>query len=335
MTFRFFKRSGNKVYSKEEKMMLGIAIGDAFGAGYEMVPRYKVKSYLNLTKYSRRKKWKEGMYTDDTQMSLAVVELLISKEDFTKENLADYFIKVYKRDTRGGYSGAMGRLLKRCQTGKDLIKIREIGSKKIKETNFKGGKCGNGAAMRAVPIGILPNIKDVIKYAKLNAEITHNMPAGIASSVGVACASHYFYYNLGEPKKVIDFCIKNIKGIDNETIDYLQRIKEMDELIPEILFGESAVNFGVLCDGMKTLGAILYILARYSDSPFNSLIEAVKLGGDADSTACIALGIASMNNNFDDLPKFLLNKLENGKFGKDYLIKLGKSLHECIVDKKV
>lgn len=298
--------------NKAQNMLLGIAIGDAFGAGYEMQPRWKVLKYFTLKKYSRKKEWKKGKYTDDTQMSIAVAETML--EEFNKINLANKFIEAYKRDPHSGYTRGFTQVLKICDNGEDLLKL------------VKGDSIKNGAAMRAVPIGILPNLKDVIDYAKINAKITHNSPGGIFSSVCIAVASHYFYYNLGDPKKVLDFCLNICKDLDKEATSYIKDIKNMKDLNPKLLFGKKDLKFGVPCHGVKTTGAVLYILSRFSNSSKQTLIESVLLGGDTDSTACIALGIIAINQGLKELPSFLLKGLEDGKYGKNYLIQLGEKL---------
>jgi ADP-ribosylglycohydrolase len=307
--------------TKAQNMLLGIAIGDAFGAGYEMQPRWKVLKYFTLNKYSRRKGWKAGKYTDDTQMTIALVELLLSSEKFTKEAVADKFVEVYQRDPHGGYSGEMSKVMKSAKTGKDLIKSRKPGSP------------GNGACMRVVPLGVLHNLSDVIEYAKTSAQVTHAGPKGETSAVCVAAASHYFYHNLGPPQGVFDYCINACKGMDRESIEYFKAVKEMKYLVPELLFGEKDRRFGVPVDGMRTAGAVLYILARFSDDPRQTLIESVLLGGDTDSTTAIALGIVAINQGLGNIPKVLIDGLENEGFGKDYLIELGEKLQDLVVNK--
>ena len=87
--------------------MLGIAIGDAFGAGYENLQRSIVKRFFFSNRYGKNPLFElhtPGTYTDDTQASLAVAELLFSGEKFSHENLARYLYCAYQRDKRPNYS---------------------------------------------------------------------------------------------------------------------------------------------------------------------------------------------------------------------------------------
>lgn len=252
--------------NKCQNMLLGIAIGDAFGAGYEMKPRYRILKHFNIDKYTRKNPYKKGKYTDDAQMSIAVTELLLSNDKFNIENLAQKFVEVYHRDAHSGYSSATKNALKNSKNGKDFL------------SRLKRDSIRNGACMRAVPIGVLPKVKDVVKYAIINAETTHNSPKGITSSVCIASASHYFYYNLGKPEGVFDFCINACTGLDKESLDYFKEVKTMKYFEPRIVFGKENEKFGVPCDGMRTAGAVLYILSRFSENPKQTLIESVLLG---------------------------------------------------------
>jgi ADP-ribosylglycohydrolase/dephospho-CoA kinase len=310
---------GNKddsVYSLNrcQNMLLGIAIGDAFGAGYEMKSRGNILNRLSLEKYHRKDKSKRGKYTDDTQMSIAVIELLLSNDSFTKERLAQKFVEVYHRDVHSGYSSATKSALKNSRNGKDLLH------------NLSGDSIRNGACMRAVPLGILPNLKDVIRYSTINAETTHNSPKGITSSVCIAAASHYFYYGLGKPSGIFDFCIDACKGLDKESLTYFKEVRNMKYFEPRVIFGKENEKFGVPCDGMRTAGAVLYILSKFSESSKQTLSESVLLGGDVDSVASIALGITAINQGIKEIPTRLIYGLENGKYGRDYLISLGEKL---------
>ncbi len=89
-------------------MLVELAIGDAYGAGFEYVrDRSFISRHNDLSAYVRHPthRHKLGAYTDDTQMSLAVAELVVERVDWTPENIASRFVEVFHRDQREGYSG--------------------------------------------------------------------------------------------------------------------------------------------------------------------------------------------------------------------------------------
>lgn len=309
-------------------MFLSIAIGDAFGAGYEFMKggRKAVKNSFNFKGYrlhpnEEMYSYKSGMYTDDAQMSIGIGELLLSEKEFNHENLADSFVKCYKRDPIEGYARGFQSFMNIVESGKDFMDKIRPNSKR------------NGAAMRAVPIGLVPEVEKVVDYAFINGELTHNTKEAIASSVGVALSSHYMIYKNGDVSSLFNFIKPHIKNIDRNAYNYIEEIRKLKEENPLVLFGKDYVNTGIPCDGVRTLGAVLYVLNNYSKLP-DILKQAILLGGDTDSVASISLGLASIRNDLDDLPEFLIKDLTNHKFGKDYLLDLGESLEKKFLEKR-
>lgn len=70
-------------------MLLEIAIGDAYGAGFEYADSSYVRAKNNLVGYVRHPRHgiRPGHYTDDTQMSLAIAELILSGQEWNKANI--------------------------------------------------------------------------------------------------------------------------------------------------------------------------------------------------------------------------------------------------------
>ena len=293
-------------------MLLGIAIGDAFGAGYEFAFKDR-KDYQNvdLSRYSANPnpdfRHQEGIYTDDTQMSIAIAELLADDVPFTSENLADYFLRTYKRDPKVGYAKGFQALLNSISTKEEFL------------SQIKSDSERNGAAMRSIPIGIIPDLEKVVEYAKINAKLTHNTPKGISSSIIIASAAHFQIY--GYP-------VNNIisKEIDTETLGYITRILKMKHFDPILLFGEKNKDKGVPCNAMRTIGAVIYLLDRQYHYLKDILAEAVKLGGDTDSVTSISLGLTMIKRQVSELPAHFYDHLTNDKYGRDYLIALGDRL---------
>src|SRR2546421_316587 len=69
----------------KDLMLIEIAIGDAYGAGFEYVAEYLVRERNNLAAYIQhpRHHLAPGCYTDDTQMTIAVVEAMLTGREWT------------------------------------------------------------------------------------------------------------------------------------------------------------------------------------------------------------------------------------------------------------
>ncbi|NYS59612.1 ADP-ribosylglycohydrolase family protein [Vreelandella salicampi] len=132
---------------------------------------------------------------------------------------------------------------------------------------------GNGSAMRVGPVGFAYTTEtEVLAQAKATAEITHNHPEGIKSAQATALA--VFLARTGSDKATIRTTI-------TERFDY-DLSRTLDEIRPHYCFDVS-------CQGSVPEAIIAFLEA---DSYEAAVRNAVSLGGDSDTQACIAGGIA-------------------------------------------
>jgi ADP-ribosylglycohydrolase len=267
-------------------MLLQTAVGDAYGAGFEYAPADFVLAHNSLARHVKHQKHNlvPGVYTDDTQMALALAEVIVSDKPFTRETLADAFVQAFKRDPREGYARGFYGFLCEVKDGSEFLARMKPFSDK------------SGAAMRAVVVGIFPTIEEVVAKATLQAKLTHDTEGGINSAVAAALAGHYFFYDLGPKAELGKFLDKHVAG------DWAQ---------PYVgAVGEK----GWMC----TKAAITAIVGNSSMSEI--LKASVAFTGDVDTVAAIALGAASASKEVaQDTPVHLVDTLENGTYGRDYL----------------
>lgn len=280
-------------------MLTEIAIADAYGAGFEFCSEDKIISLNNLELYSKHELYDIlGKYTDDTQMSIAIVEFILSDREWNKENIASKFIECFKRDVRLGYSEGFFNLLSKVESSKELLEL-------IIPTSER-----NGAAMRSVPIGFLKNKEDVIALAKLQAQVTHDSPIGIQSSCAVALAAYFGTRQKGS-------------------------INDLESFLESEQYGNWDYNWRdrVSLNAYDTVSAALTYLLKHS-SLSELLKSCINLGGDTDSVAAIAVGLATCFMEYKkDLPIQLYNNLNEDKYGISFLLDLeSKFLKKCDLD---
>jgi ADP-ribosylglycohydrolase len=135
------------------------------------------------------------------------------------------------------------------------------------------GSWGNGSAMRVSPVGFAyDDLDEVLVRAGLTAEVTHNHPGGIKGAQATAAA--VYLARTGSSK--------------DEIRDYIERKFQYDlgATIDEI---RPAYTFDVSCQGSVPQA----ILAFLESNDYEHAVRlGVSLGGDADTIACIAGGIA-------------------------------------------
>jgi ADP-ribosylglycohydrolase len=274
-------------------MMLELAVGDAYGAGFEYAEPSpgRPNDLSGYVAHPRHHGMRPGCYTDDTQMSIAIAELLLADAPWTPANLADRFVDAFKRDPREGYASSFHAFLVDVSDGADfLARIRADSDK-------------SGAAMRAAPIGLLPAIPDVLDRTRIQAMVTHNTPDGIAAAQAAALLAHYCAYRLGPKAHAGRFIASHVPGKWAEPWKGKVGPKGWMSV-------RAAITALGRCRGMSDL-----------------LIDCVAFGGDVDTVATIALAAASCSDHVErDLPAHLIDSLENGPFGRDYLINLDARL---------
>ncbi len=132
---------------------------------------------------------------------------------------------------------------------------------------------GNGSAMRVSPIGFaFSTVETVLAEARKSAEVSHNHPEGIKGAQAVALA--VFMARTGESKE-------NIREEISQRFNYNLK-RTVDEIRPDY-------RFDVSCQGSVPEAVIAFLDA---DSYEDAVRKAVSLGGDSDTQACIAGGIA-------------------------------------------
>ena len=132
---------------------------------------------------------------------------------------------------------------------------------------------GNGSAMRVSAVGwAFETLDETLSEAKRSAEVTHNHPEGIKGAQATAAA--VFLGRRGESKGAIRAFVQERFGYElNRTID---------EIRPTYAFNES-------CQGTVPEAMVAFL----DSSDYEDAIRlAISLGGDADTLACIAGGMA-------------------------------------------
>jgi ADP-ribosylglycohydrolase len=132
---------------------------------------------------------------------------------------------------------------------------------------------GNGSAMRVSPVAYARDIMDdVLAEAQRSAEATHNHPEGIKGAQAVAAA--VFLARTGSSKDAIRDQVSRAFGYD------------LDRDLAEL---RKTYTFDVTCQGSVPESMIAFLASEdFEDAVRN----AISLGGDADTMACMAGAIA-------------------------------------------
>ncbi|MDE5558391.1 MAG: ADP-ribosylglycohydrolase family protein, partial [Ruminococcus sp.] len=242
--------------------MLGAVYGDIIGSWYES---YATKDY-NFPFHSKSE------FTDDTVMTTAVCKAILEndmdiKSLQVKARGYEYAVRYKQYYSYFPYAG-YGMMFAKWAENQGKMKIQK--------------SYGNGGAMRAIPIGYAYSTEEqILLQAKASCYYTHNHKEAIAGTQAVAMA--VFMARNGEKKNSIrEYITKKFKY----DLDYT-----IDDIKPDYSFGS------------ETLYSVPPSIVAFLDShDYESAVRnAVSLGGDADTMACIAGGIAEAF--YKDIPE--------------------------------
>jgi len=214
---------------------------------------------------------RESRFTDDSVMTVAVAGKLLSSDNNSKYAAKEYaarFKQYYSRYPSAGFG--------------------QMFSEWAKDTAlYKQKSYANGAAMRVAPIGYsFNNLEAVLKEARLSCLYTHNHSEAIQGAQAVAgCV---FLANTGATKEEIR---KFISGRIKYNLNFT-----LDEIRPDYKFDS--------CASYSIPPAIVAFLE--SDDYESAIRKAISIGGDSDTIACIAGGIAEAF--YKEIPKTIYNK---------------------------
>lgn len=232
---------------------------------------------------------KRVTYTDDTVMSVAIADALIKAgKDADKSAMEQEFTCSMQKwgleYINAGYGGMFYNWL-------------------LSPSPQPYGSFGNGSAMRVSPVGwAFDDLDRTREVARWSAGVTHNHPEGLKGAESTASAI-WMARNGASKREIKEF-------IENE-FDY-DLSRHCEDIRP-------GYKFDVSCQGSVPEAIIAFLDAEnYEDCVRN----AVSLGGDTDTQACIAGGIAEA---FYGVPSELVEKAEmiltkelRGKIGEFY-----------------
>ena len=171
-----------------------------------------------------------------------------------KCDYAEAFRTFGRRYPRAGYGGAFYHWLFSSQSG-------------------PYNSWGNGSAMRVSPVGFaFESVDAVLEEAERSASVTHNHPEGIKGAQATALA--VFLARKGENKYSIRDDIEKRFTYDLS--------RTLDDIRP-------GYRFEVSCEGSVPESITAFLESKDFE---DAVRKAVSLGGDSDTMACIAGGIA-------------------------------------------
>lgn len=291
--------------------LLGLAIGDALGYPHEFRSVAQVRAELGPAgvtgflsiddpRFTRPAfvgpRHPPGTFTDDTQMSLAVAEALLSawsSDDELFEAMGRTFVRWARSPENNRSPGAT--CMAGCRAFERGVPWRSAG--------VPGSK-GCGANMRVAPIALYFNDPDrVVHVAREQSYLTHGHPTAVESSGATALGVHLSLMGL-PPREVLVHLRARWPAVD-ELGDMLAETEAALSEPPERVLvdrrrGPPALGEGWVAE--EALASALYCAIREPDDAAAALLLAANTDGDSDSIASITGALIGARLGLGALP---------------------------------
>ena len=314
--------------------LIGTAVGDALGAPFEhqelpkeLTPKHILKEFIRIPGFPK------GQYTDDTQLTIATAESIITKRKIDGQDIAQKFTKLWKNHQILGQGIACDEAIHR------MIHHHVPWS----EAGAPEGEAGNGAAMRISPIGLwnhdqTGNLPADTYTASI---ITHKDKKSIAGALAIATAISYLTNNSElDTDRLLDQVSRNVFSLHQGFAQEIHQIKTLlsqpeeqaiEQIIQKAQFGP---HKGSWCGRITpyvipTVLLSLHNLLRYPDNYAQAVAKSILAGGDTDTTAAITGALSGTHNGIKAIPQHLAQAVLNSK----YIHELGKQLLQAKTQK--
>jgi ADP-ribosylglycohydrolase len=279
----------------------GLSVGDGLGQCFFSLSAEAEKKVL-LGEILPDAPW---YYTDDTEMSLSVLSMLQDIGRIDQDALAVSFAHRYSYDR--AYGPAMHRALMRIREGEHW--------RSVAYSLFEGqGSYGNGAAMRAAPIGAyFAGSNELARHhSTLAAEVTHAHPEGIAGSIAVAVAA-----SIACELRVTEAAFSHEKFLqrvadwipESEVRSRLIKARDMSS-VGSIQFPVSVLGAGREMSAQDTVPFALWCCGQALDDFEKAMWLGLRGGVDRDTICAIIGGVVVCYTGAASIPKVWVERRE-------------------------
>lgn len=277
----------------------GLALGDGFGERWSFRGKREAIEMIQHRTTPGDQPWP---WTDDTVMALALLSVLTEHGEVGQQALATSFAEAHASEPRRGFGHGMRVLLPKL--------LEDPGNwATYARTLFRGeGSLGNGAAMRAAPLGawFRRDPEKAAAQAVLAAEVTHAHPEGIAGGVAVAVAAALAAASAADDRPAPDphaLLAATAELTPEGTVrDGLLRAAELPADTP-VSTASDILGNGRRIRASDTAPFAIWSAAHHLDNLTDALWNTAEALGDVDTTCAITGGIVAARTGLRGVPQ--------------------------------
>lgn len=292
----------------------GMLIGDALGVPYEFhsaaeIPTFHKIEMIPPDGFNRAHTGVEpGTWSDDGAQALCLLDSLVTCGRFCLKDFSDRLLAWYMHG-KWAVNGIVFDI--GIQTGEALNAYR-LGISPEKCGLLRPDGKGNGALMRVLPLALwhTGSEAELVRDAHSQCLISHGNLCN-----QVCCALYCLVAKLlmtgSDFESAVFSAVRTLRNIYRELPQYEQEL-EWSIRPDEVWEGKGS---GYVVDCLRSAFMIMKRATCYEDA----VKQAILLGNDTDTTACVTGGLAGIAFGFSNIPDRWYNTLK-GKADVDALI---------------
>jgi ADP-ribosylglycohydrolase len=270
--------------------LVGLSVGDAFGEMLFGDPT-RVAKWIAKRMLPYPFPW---AWTDDTAMAVSIVNVLAAKQMIDEDVLAAAFAESWRREPKRGYGRGAETILQSIARGEPW---------RVAARDAFGGKgsWGNGAAMRAAPIGayFAPDLERVVSEAAKSAAPTHAHAEGTAGAVAVAVAAALATRGEVRGMPLIEEVARwTPEGATRKRIERAARLP----LDLDVELAGEELGTGLEIAARDTVPYCVWLAARFGADYEGAVWAAASQLGDRDTVAAITGGVVVCAAGVEAIP---------------------------------
>lgn len=298
----------DRFFSRVSGALFGVCVGDALGLPVQFLSREEVRrDPVTGMRGHGTFGLPQGTWSDDSSLTFCLAESLCDGYDI--DDIAARFVRWY----RDGYWTPFGRAFDIGNSTSSAMRrlLRGEDPKSSGDTDEMSN--GNGSLMRSIPLAFHTASLDIDTRFRIVHEvsaITHAHPRAIAAcGIYIQIAVHLL--GGANPSQAVDEAKKTVKSVYKKEpfkgeLTHFSRILERD--ISHL--SENDIRSGGYA--VHSLEAALWCLLN-EDSCASTILRAVNLGEDTDTTGAVAGGLAGLYYGYESIPNEWIDALARKK----------------------
>lgn len=302
--------------------LLGLALGDVLGAAVEAFPpavagEYAIRLSETTVPATGPGGWAIGQVTDDTQLSRVLLESILEQGRFDPAIFAARLLRFVQSGRLVGGGPATFGTVRQLALGVPW-----------QESGMPSPYAGNGAAMRAAPLGLVyrHDPRRLSMVAMDQARVTHHDSRAIAGAVTIAWA--VAIASRQDPVVPADFLREiaaNVDPVDPGFSAVLLRLIDWVRLPPPSAVEAMALHGlepeagagwqGISSFVVSSVCWSLFSFLRHPEQWWEAVRVAIAVGGDTDTIASMTGAIIGARLGTRGLPGALFTRISDAGQG--------------------